>query len=791
LTRHLALTLNFFARIGEISTLERYKSLAISRMEHTEEYIDLKQYWLILRRRWLPATLVMGGVTLITAAVTFLQKPVYQAEGQVLLRKDSGLASSMNANASSSSLGALEALTQKTNPISTEIEIIKSEPILRRTIQTLQLKDADGKILEQEEFLKLLSVTNAKETDIIKLAYKSTNPQLAMTVVNQLIDLYRERNLSSTRSQASAARKFIESQLPAAENDVKRYELAIRNFKEKSKVISLSDEAKISVENIGDIQKSLTSVEGQLADAQARSQSLRTQLGVSPAQGLAVNAVSQSPAVQKALTEKQENARKLTTLSTELQPSHPTIQNLQKRQTALDSFLKDQVGQVVGQSTTNSSLKTIQSGETQQKLTETLIQTETQRIGLQDQVDLLRNAQVTYRDRLIVLPRLEQIQRELERKLKVAQNTYEALLKKLQEVRIAENQNIGNIETVAQAILPDKPVSPKILLNLAIGTVMGLLLGIGTALLLESLDNSIKTVKEAQAVFDLTVLGTIPALESTEKVNLKSLERPTPKLSVRDNPRSAVSEAYRMLQANLKFLSSDHPARAIAITSSVPQEGKSTTSANLALVLAEMGHRVLIVDSDLRRPSQHQIWELPNSVGLSNILVESGQWAGVVRSENEQLDIITAGVIPPNPVRLIDSQRMASLIEEWRRIYDYVLIDTPPLAVASDALLVAQVADGLLMVARPGVLNSASAETAKAALEKVNGSEQGKSSKVNVLGLVLNGVIPENEPDSYYYYNAKDYYSAEPEPDPVSRNGRASKDVPEEGIASRKSTPKV
>ncbi len=763
-------------------------------MEYTEEYIDLKQYWLILRRRWLPAAIVTGSVIALTAAFTFLQKPIYQAEGKVLLRKESGISSLGGGGESGGGLGVLEALTQKTNPLSTEIEIIKSEPILQKTIQSLQLKDTDGKILEIEEFLKLLTVANTKDTDIISIAYKSTNAQLAMTVVNRLTDFYREKNLQSTRAQASAAYTFIESQLPAREAEVKRYELAIREFKERSKVVSLPDEAKVSVESIGRIQESLTNYQGQLADSRSRAAALRNQLGLSANQGFAVNALSQSPAVQKALSDLQDVDRALAS-STDLQPANPKIQALQDKKKALELFVRDKVGQVVGKSTGgNLSLGAIQAGETQQKTTETLIQTEVQRLGLENQVALLQQAQVAYRDRVTVLPRLEQIQRELERKLAVAQNTYGALLKKQQEVSIAENQNVGNIETISPATLPDKPISPKILLNLAIGTVMGLLLGIGTALLLEALDTSIKTVKEAQAVFDITVLGTIPMLETSEQVNLKSLERTTPSLPVRDDPRSAVSEAYRMLQANLKFLSSDHPARIITLTSSVPQEGKSTTCANLALVLAEMGHRVLIVDADLRRPSQHQIWELPNSIGLSNILVEPGKWSGVVRSENEQLDIITAGVIPPNPVRLIDSHRMVSLIEEWREIYDYVIIDTPPLAVASDAMLIGQATDGVLVVARPGILNSASAEAAKAALDKATGTEDGKSNRrVNVLGLVLNGVIPENEPNSYYYYAAKDYYadSANAAPEPMSRNGKYTKDLSAAEIASHKSSPKI
>jgi polysaccharide biosynthesis transport protein len=754
-------------------------------MGYTEEYIDLKQYWLILRRRWLPAALVTISVAGLTALATFLMKPVYEAEGEVLLRKDASVASSL----SSGTLGALDSLTQKTNPVATEAEILKSEPIVVETIQSLHLTDKNNKPLKREDFLKKLTIKNAKETDILSILYQSTDPRQAATVVNKVIEIYRTKNLERSRSQATSARKFIETQIPKAERDVKRYEVAIRQFKDKSKIVSLKEEAKVAVEGVGELQKALTESQGKLADAQARSQSLRNQAGLSPQQGLRVNALSQSPAVQKVLADLQETERALKTALTTLQPGHPQIQDLESKKAGLQAQLKTQMSQVVGgaSGSITPALGNIQAGQTQQSLSESLLKVEVERLGFQNQVDSLQKAQTAYRQRNALLPRLEQIQRELERNLTLAETTYGALRKGLQEFSIAENKNVGNTDIIAPATVPEEPISPKVLLNLAIGTIMGLLLGIGTALLLEALDNSVKTVKEAQDIFDLTVLGTIPTMEGSEKVNVKSLERTRPQLPVRDEPRSAVSEAYRMLQANLKFLSSDNPPRAITMTSSVPQEGKSTTTANLALVLAEMGHKVLLVDADLRRPSQHQIWELPNSVGLTNILVEPGKWSGSVRSENEHLDIITAGVIPPNPVRLLDSQRMAHLIGEWRELYDFVLIDAPPLAVASDALLVAQMTDGLLMVARPGVLNSPSAETAKAALAKVSGEETG-SKRVTILGLVMNGVIPENEPDSYYYYYAKDYYSAAVEDDPVSRNGKASTQVPGEvDSSSRKS----
>ncbi len=753
-------------------------------MEYTEEYIDLRQYWLILRRRWVPAVMVMGSVTLLTAVLTFLQKPVYEASGEVLLKKEAGVSSLSE----DSALGALEALTQQSSPLSTEAEIIRSEPVVRQAIGSLRLLNSEGEPLEVKGFLENLTVTNTKDTDILRILYQSTDPEEAAVVVNKLIEIYQAKNLESNRLQAKSARQFVESQLPSAEQEVQRLELAMRQFKERSNVVSLPEEARVAVQGVGELQKLLTESQAKLADMQTQAQALRNELGVTPKEGLAVNALSQSPAVQKALTELQDVQRTLATARTQFQPDHPTILDLASREVALQSFLVSQVGQVIGSTNPPTSLGSLQASQSQQTLTEALVQTEVQRLGLTNQVNELLQTQSAYQQRLSTMPRLEQLQRELERKLTVAQSTYEALLKSWQEFRIAENQNVGNTEIVAPSTIPEKPISPKVLLNLAIGVVMGTLLGVGTALLLEALDTSVKTVKEAQELFDLTVLGTIPTLEGSEKVSRRVLDRKTPQLPVRDSPRSAVSEAYRMLQANLKFLSSDQPTRVMVMTSSVPQEGKSTTAANLALVFAEMGYRVLVVDADLRRPSQHQIWELPNAVGLSNILVDTGGWSGVVRSENENLDIITAGVIPPNPLRIVDSQRMATLIQEWRETYDFVLIDSPPLAVAAEALVLAQMTDGALMVARPGVLTSESAETARAAITKANVNNP-ESRRSNMLGLVLNGVIPQNEPDSYYYYYAKDYYAAEPgdlQTNETNKNGKLLGDVlaPDQDIES-------
>jgi capsular exopolysaccharide synthesis family protein len=229
----------------------------------------------------------------------------------------------------------------------------------------------------------------------------------------------------------------------------------------------------------------------------------------------------------------------------------------------------------------------------------------------------------------------------------------------------------------------------------------------------------------------------------------KDSELSVPELVVRDNPRSPTSESYRMLHANLKFLSSDKPLKAIVVTSAVPQEGKSTVSANLAAAMAQRERKVLLVDADLYCPLQHHIWDVPNQVGLSNVLVGEVNFKTAIKEVMSNLSVLTAGVMPPSPAALLDSRRMAALIEDCSSHYDFVIVDAPSLSVAADAPVLGRMADGVLLVVRPGVVDSVSATSAKEVL---------KQSGQNVLGLVVNGVVPAREPHSYYYF-AKEYYA--------------------------------
>jgi capsular exopolysaccharide synthesis family protein len=706
------------------------------------EYINLQQYWFILKRRWLPGSAVLGFVLLFTALVTFLQKPVYQAQGELLFKKADTTSSLTGLG---KEIGSLDSV--QSNPLDTEAEIIRSVAISQNVMTALNLKDKQGVPIKRKEFLKRLEVKSIKGTDVLELSFKSTVPQEAVAVVNQLMNFYLENNIRTNRAEATAARRFIEEQLPKTKDTVRQAEAALRGFKERNKIVALQEEAKSAVTVIADLESRIAKAQVDLTNANTRSAALQNQLGMNSQQATAISSLSQSRGVQKVLEDFQAIESQLEVERSRFQEDAPVIVNLKSKEALLKDLLQKRIKQVLGdqQQSVDGNL---QIGELQQRLTSEFVNSEVERLVLTNQIAALANVNFNYKERANVIPQLEQSQRELEREVQAAQATYETLLKKLQEVRITEQQNVGNARIIQAALVPEKPVAPRKLLNFGLGGVVGILLAVITVLVLDARDTSLKTVREVRELLGYTLLGIVPNFEKIDKLGSRNrdLEPGIPKIPVKDDPRSLISETYGMLYANLKFLSSDKEVRVITITSAVPKEGKSTVCANLALAIAQLGFRVLLIDADMRHPSQHTVWELPNSLGLSNVIVEQIQLKTAIAQAMPNLYVLTSGLVPPNPLALLNSRRMASLIEDFSQTYDFVIIDTPPISAAADARILSAMTDGMLMVVQPKLVDSASAIAAKELLEQ---------SGQNILGMVINAVIPENEPDSYFY--AKEY----------------------------------
>jgi succinoglycan biosynthesis transport protein ExoP len=322
------------------------------------------------------------------------------------------------------------------------------------------------------------------------------------------------------------------------------------------------------------------------------------------------------------------------------------------------------------------------------------------------------------------------------------QNSYSALLSSYSNIGLAEANSSATVTVISPAVTPKVPIRPRILSNTLLAAALGALAGAGLAFLVEYLDDTVKSPEDLQA----TGLGAIGVVQRVPGNGKNEVSR----IFALNEPKSLVAEAYRTLRTNLQFSSLDTPLRSLVVTSAVATEGKTTTAANLAVVMAQAGNRIVLVDGDLRRPSAHKLFGLSNGTGLTTALVEDPRALNGYLQETgiENLRVLTAGPIPPNPQELLGSQRMEELLRRLEEEADIVVLDTPPTLVVSDANVLAARASGVLMVVNAGKTRRAAVRQAVEGLRKVG---------ANVLGCVLNMVSTRGGRSSYYYSSY--YYS--------------------------------
>jgi len=347
----------------------------------------------------------------------------------------------------------------------------------------------------------------------------------------------------------------------------------------------------------------------------------------------------------------------------------------------------------------------------------------------------------------------------LQTTLSLYQQIYVDLLSSLENVRLARAQNTPNVVQVEPAVVPTSPIRPQPIRSTLLAAAVGFMLAAGIAFLIEYLDDTLKTPEDVERELNLRVIGLVADMNSGEK---KNGNNGTPKIHVAEQPRSPVSEAFRTLRTNLEFSDVDRPLRVIQVTSAGPAEGKSTVAANLAQVMSQGNKRVILLDGDLRRPSVHKQFNIPNRAGLSEILRGKMTVADAVHrwSQNgsKEMGIVTSGSLPPNPAELLGSEKMGQILDDIKKIADVVVIDSPPMLVA-DAQVLSSRVDGTLFVIRPGTTHIDSARTTIEQLTRAN---------ARMLGVVMNR-IPRNRGyyyggyrhySPYYYYTKKNGYAA-------------------------------
>lgn len=704
--------------------------------EYIEE-IDLQRYWLVLRRRWLPATVVLFGI-LGGSAFYAVTRPVsYEAVGKLLFQRISATPSLTGVGGT---LGELEPISIQNNPLDTQAVILRSDQLVDKVIQELNLRNDEGELMPVMSVKRQLSVEGVTGTEVLMVRYTSSDPAQAASIVNRLMELYIAYDKRTNQAEATAAREFVEKALPAARQAVEEAAEDLRRFKEANGIVELQAEAISSVDAMANLNTQIDRAQADLADLETRTVELVNQLNMSSETAVDYSALSQSQGVQQALSNLQTIQSDLANQRARYTSRHPAVVNLELQEAAARRILESRVNEVLGE-TADPSLGQLQMGELRMTLTADLVRAEAERAGLASEINTLIAAREQYMRWNEIFPDIERQQQLLERRLSAAQTAYDLLLGRQQEVQLAENQTVSNADILDTAIVPQDSVSKSKKSYVMAGAVIGIPLAVMVAFLLDLLDRSIKTAKDAEGFFGYPLLGLIPKYRLDRHSDRHTdFGFPSPTFLLTSGQLPMTTDSYQMLQANLRFLSSDTRLKTIVVTSSVIGEGKSSVSAHLALTISQAGHKVLLIDGDMRASAQHHLWDVVNGIGFSHVLVGEGELEDALQSVTPNLTLMTAGVRPPNPLALIDSQRMVSLLQELRSQFDFILIDTPPLLGGADAAILGNLVDGVLMVVRPRLVDSASGAAAKSMLER---------SGANMLGIVANGVDIRNEHDDY------------------------------------------
>jgi polysaccharide biosynthesis transport protein len=685
-----------------------------------------------LKPHWLPALAVFTTATVLSAALAFAQKATYEAEGKMVLRRTSPTSVFTEVG---KEVDRLDALSTLGNPALTQAEILQSTQLIQDVIKSLNLQNAKGTPLAVADFKRRLTVSAVNATDILKISFKDENPKRAADIVNQLMAQYLNKSIQGNQEEIVKAKQFIQKQLPEAETGLRRSETNLRQFLQANQLIELKEKVKASEGRTNDLQRQIGDIQSQIANTEAQMAATSGKLGMSPDQAIAFASLSQSSEIQTVLKNIQASESQLIQDRNRLTESHPSVILLESNLANYKRQLQQKSAQIL-----NAQQKAVAIpdanlliGALKQDLSADLVRFDSTRQGLLKQSQDLSSTLSGYKQTSTNLPQLVQQQNELERKVDVAQSSYRGLTQKLKDTEIAERQTQGNVRIAASAIPPESPTGLSKPLIMSAGVFLGLLAGVATAFLLETIAQVIRTAEDAEHAFDLRTLGIIPT--SGRSRNLLLYDGRTayhiPSVAVRDKPGSPTSEAYRLLQGHLKTLSQQRRQRVMLVTSATTEEGTSSVCANLGAAIAQTQRRVLIIDANIHAPVQDEIWFISQMEGLSNLLLENVSLWTVVHNVAPNLDVLPFGNAVSDGPFYLDNARMEALVEHFSNLYDLVILDTPALTVSADTALLGSMADTILLVARPNHLDYSSICAALPILDQWGD---------RVLGLVINGV---------------------------------------------------
>jgi succinoglycan biosynthesis transport protein ExoP len=722
-----------------VSMPARFPSFELSPREP-----HLYDYLLILRKhQWLILSFMLAVVTIVAIA-TFRMQPVYVATARVEIDRENANILPFQGSDSYDFMMDLE------NYIETQSKILTSETLALQTIRNNALSArpefaspngpseaiASGSLANQKrppelgEFLGSLSVKRVPNSRLMDVSFESTDPQLAARIVNAHITSYIEQNFRSKYEATTQASNWLTDQLSELKIRVQKSEDARIAYERQNQIWTLDDKQNITTQRLSDINKQLT-------DAQSERMKKESLYQFAKSGTLdAVPEVQSNNALTELFRKRNDVSSQYTDALSQYGPNFPKVLRLQAQLKEFDQTVEKEKQKILN--VLESDYKEAQQRET--LLTRALDQ---QKVETNQMAGKLVEYNI------------------LKREAEANKTLYEGLMTKLKETAISAGLRSSNIRVVDPAMIPSTPARPAKTRNVALAFLVGLVGGIGLALMREYLDNTVKTPDDVETLSRLPSLAVVPQFAGSngsgkrhgllQGFSSNNGHDQRIELVAQHLPKSQMSEAFRALRTSILLSQADHPPQVILVTSALPREGKTTAAANLAVTLAQLGDRTVLVDADLRKPGVGRLLNLGSGkyAGLSSYLagVSSLDLVSVPHPAIPNLVAIPTGPLPPNPADLLSSHKLVEAIAELRTKFKFIVIDSPPIMAATDAVILSVQADGVLLVVRSG-------ETPKEAFTRTR--DLLNSVKCHILGVVLNAV-DASAPDYYYSYRYYPY----------------------------------